>query len=126
VIGASPLRIKEWDYYCILTDELGAAFAIADNSYMGLVSASILDLTQPWEITTSVMTPFPMGKLNMPSSSAEGDVRFRNNRVKMAFTLNNRQRRISVDFCLAGSPVVSYWMTEGYWKYAISWGLPRR
>ena len=97
-IRASPLRIKEWDYYCILTDEFGAAFIIADNSYMGVVSASILDLKQPWEITTSVMTPFPMGKLNMPSSSAEGDVHFRNKRVKMAFTLDDRRRRISVDF----------------------------
>ena len=97
-IKASPLRIKEWDYYCILTDGFGAAFTIADNSYMGLVSASILDFTQPWEITTSVMTPFPMGKFNMPSSSAEGDAHFRNKRVNMAFTLNNRQRHISVDF----------------------------
>ena len=44
-IKASPLRIKEWDYYCILTDEFGAAFTIADNSYMGMVSASILDLS---------------------------------------------------------------------------------
>ena len=97
-IRASPFRIKEWDYYCILTDEFGAAFTIADNSYMGMVSASILDFTQPWEITTSVITPFPMGKFHMPPSSAEGDVHFHNKRVNMAFALNNRRRYISVDF----------------------------
>ena len=97
-IKASPFRIKEWDYYCILTDEFGAAFTIADNSYMGLISASILDFTQPCETTTSVIAPFPMGRFDMPSSSAEGDCGYRNKRVNMAFEVKGRERTINVDF----------------------------
>ena len=43
-IGASWFRIKEWDYYCALADDYGVALTVADNGYMGLLSASWLDL----------------------------------------------------------------------------------
>ena len=36
-------RIKEWDYYYIGDKEYGVALTIDDNSYMGLVSVSVLD-----------------------------------------------------------------------------------
>ncbi len=36
-------RIKEWDYYFISDNEYGVALTIDDNSYMGLVSVSVLD-----------------------------------------------------------------------------------
>ena len=42
-IKAGKMRIKEWDYYYIGDEEYGIALTIDDNSYMGLVSASILD-----------------------------------------------------------------------------------
>lgn len=38
-IKASPLRIKEWDYYLIMNDDFAVALTVADNSYMGLMSA---------------------------------------------------------------------------------------
>ena len=36
-------RIKEWDYYYIGDENYGIALTIDDNSYMGLVSVSVLD-----------------------------------------------------------------------------------
>ncbi|HWQ57594.1 MAG TPA: DUF2804 family protein, partial [Clostridia bacterium] len=50
-IKANSLRIKEWDYYIVNDGSCGVAFTIADNSYMGLISASILDFAKPWEKT---------------------------------------------------------------------------
>src|SRR3546814_13036974 len=45
-------RIKEWDYYCITDETCGLALTVADNSDMGLLSASWLDFTKHKNITT--------------------------------------------------------------------------
>lgn len=91
-IKANKLRIKEWDYYLIGNDEFAVALTIADNSYMGLVSASVLDFKQPSEVTKSVMSLLPLGKTKLPSASSAGDVVFQNKKVNMAF-LNDGQKR---------------------------------
>ncbi len=66
-------RLKEWDYYYAGNDRFGIAMTIADNSYMGLDSISFLSFgDEPWEITKSVMRIFPMGKTNLPPTSAAG------------------------------------------------------
>lgn len=72
-IKANPWRIKEWDYYLISNNEFAVALTIADNSYMGLISASLLDFKKPSQLTTSIMTLAPGGKMKLPSSSKSGD-----------------------------------------------------
>ena len=42
-IKAGKSRIKEWDYYLIVNDDMGVALTMDDNSYMGLMSLSLLD-----------------------------------------------------------------------------------
>ena len=76
-IKANPLRIKEWDYYLITDHEFGLALTIDDNSYMGLGSVSILNFTIPSYITKSSMKAFTKGKINLPSSSKEGNLTVR-------------------------------------------------
>ena len=71
-IKARKSRIKEWDYYCVLAGDLALAVTIADNGYMGLLSASVLDFSKGGEVTESVMTALPMGKTGLPSNSASG------------------------------------------------------
>ena len=39
-IRASGFRIKEWDYYCILTPDFGLALTVADNGYLGFLGTS--------------------------------------------------------------------------------------
>ena len=73
-IRAGKLRIKEWDYYLIMNREYAVALTIDDNSYMGLISASILDFRVPCEHTQSPMFWFPRGKTKFPASSDHGDV----------------------------------------------------
>lgn len=73
-IKAHPIRIKEWDYYLISNDRFALALTIADNGYMGLISASVLDFEKPWEQTTSVITAFPMGKYKLPETDRKSVV----------------------------------------------------
>ena len=68
-IQAPKLRIKEWDYYCINNGHFALALTIADNSYMGLDSISLLNLDEGWEITKSPMKAFTNGKVGLPESS---------------------------------------------------------
>lgn len=96
-IKAPKMRIKEWDYYLITTDEFALALTIDDNSYMALVSASFLDFKDRTEKTTSIITPFTRGRTNLPSSSASGDTIFNNKRVAVAFRHRGDSRLLSVD-----------------------------
>ena len=62
-IKAGKLRIKEWDYYYVGNNDYGIALTIADNSYMSLVSVSILDFKNKWFITKSSMGFMSKGKI---------------------------------------------------------------
>lgn len=97
-IKAKPSRIKEWDYYLIYNNNYGLALTVADNGYMGMLSASILDFKKPCETTKSVMTWFPMGKFKMPASSVTGDVVFSNNKVSAKFKNDNGKRNLQFVF----------------------------
>ena len=74
-IKANKSRIKEWDYYYIGNSEFGVALTIADNSYMGLDSVSLLNFEEGWEITKSPMQVMTLGKKKLPSTSVKGDVK---------------------------------------------------
>lgn len=71
-VKASPLRLKEWDYYCVNNGRFALCLTIADNGYMGLDSVSLLNFEEGWEITTSPMRVLTLGKTNLPESSASG------------------------------------------------------
>lgn len=68
------MRIKEWDYYCVNNGHFALALTIADNSYMGLDSISLINLDEGWQITKSPMRAFTNGKIGLPESSEHGDV----------------------------------------------------
>lgn len=93
-IKASPLRIKEWDYYLITDHEFGLALTIDDNSYMGLGSVSLLDFSIPEEVTKSEMNAMPMGRTHLPADSGTGDVFWRNQKMDLAFTHENGKRHL--------------------------------
>ena len=73
-VKASPLRIKEWDYYLVNNGRFALALTVADNGYMGLDSVSLLDFEEGWEITKSPMSFMPLGKKHLPETSVTGDV----------------------------------------------------
>ena len=63
-------RIKEWDYYYIISNKhkLALCLTVSDLGYIGMNSVSLVDLKSAMEKTESVIVPFPMGKTNMPPS----------------------------------------------------------
>ena len=48
-IKAPKFRIKEWDYYLVVSNEgnFALAFTISDDGYIGLQSVSLLDFSVP-------------------------------------------------------------------------------
>ncbi len=93
-IRAGSLRIKEWDYYLIHNGRYGVALTIADNAYMGLLSASFLDFEAKTEKTVSPMFWFPFGSTCFPASSESGDVKKCIKGASGSFTLENGARRL--------------------------------
>lgn len=98
-IKAPKFRIKEWDYYLVLCNDYALAFTISDDGYIGLQSVSLLDFRgKPWEHTETILTPFPMGKLHLPTTSEEGNTVYRDKRLNMEFSKTDGERRIVCQF----------------------------
>ncbi len=73
-VKGGAARLKEWDYYLVMGRGFALALTIADNSYMGLDSVSLLDFDEGWQVTKSPMRLFPMGRTGLPETSARGNV----------------------------------------------------
>jgi hypothetical protein len=97
-IKAPRWRIKEWDYYLVNDDEYAVALTLGDLGYMGLISASVVDLARATYTTTSVLTAFPMGRFGLPASSAEGVSSFKNSRVSLRFDVREERRALAAEF----------------------------
>ena len=95
-IKAAAHRIKEWDYYLVMGPSYAVALTVADNSYMGLMSASLLDFKTGWQQTTSEMTFMPRGRTGLPQSSSAGVSEFHNKRVDFRFSAEGGRRTL---FC---------------------------
>lgn len=93
-VKAPAFRIKEWDYYCVLAGDTALALTIADNGYMGFLSATFLDFSAGKEISDSVMTALPMGRMNLPSSSVSGVSRAEAGGCSFRFEAADGVRRI--------------------------------
>lgn len=93
-IKASIFRIKEWDYYLIYDGNYAIALTIADNSYLGLISASIIDFNKPKDITTSKMTILPLGRTNLPKTSKIGDTKYKNSNLDFQFLNDGKSRKL--------------------------------
>ena len=98
-IKAPRWRIKEWDYYLVLSNDFAGAFTISDDGYIGLQSVSLLRFGQkPWEHTETVLNAFPLGKLRLPSDSSSGVTGYSDKRLQMRFEAGNGTRHITCHF----------------------------
>ena len=91
-------RIKEWDYYYVGNNDFGVALTIADNSYMWICTASILNFEEGWEITKSKMGALSKGKTNFPSTSVIGDVKKSGKGFDFTFLNDGKTRRLIVHY----------------------------
>lgn len=95
-IKAPKFRIKEWDYYLVVSESgnFAVALTLSDDGYIGLQSATLLDFSVPCEQTTTVLNAFPMGKFTLPSTSAQGDTVYHDKRLDMEFLVTPGKRRL--------------------------------
>lgn len=96
-IKAKKFKIKEWDYYLIYNKNYAVALTIADNSYMGMISASLINFNEIKEKTTSLISLFTNGKTNLPSTSKTGDIKVKNKKVNIEFLNDGRTRFLKLD-----------------------------
>lgn len=84
-IKASKWRIKEWDYYAVLSPTYGCSMTIADLSYSAMVTVVVFDFVkkQLWRKTKLLWLTF--GKLGLPSSSESGDVSYESDGWLLSF-----------------------------------------
>jgi hypothetical protein len=94
-IAASPLRIKDWDYYLVNDDHRAVALTFSDLSYIGMVSASVIDFDTATYTTTSELVVAPLGRMGVPASSETGDIVWRNDRCDVRFVHVEGGRRLS-------------------------------
>ncbi|MDE6155472.1 MAG: DUF2804 domain-containing protein, partial [Eubacterium sp.] len=93
-------RIKEWDYYSVISNKhnIAVCFTISDLGYLEMESASFIDFNRAWEHTQPVLAPFPMGKLALPPTSEIGDVRVKNAKLALEYLVKDNKRIIRCDY----------------------------
>ena len=97
-IKASKMRIKEWDYYLVYNTKFAIALTVADNGYMGMLSASVIDFENKKEKTSSIIELLTMGKYKMPETSKKGDVVVKNNQGSFSFIHEKEKRHLIVEY----------------------------
>lgn len=93
-LRASRLRLKEWDYYCVVCDRFALALTVADNGYMWMDSVSLLDFERNRQTTCSRMRPLPAKRRDMPASSARGDIAVSGKDYAITFENDGTARRL--------------------------------
>ncbi len=93
-VKAPKMRIKEWDYYLIYNNNYAIALTVADNGYMGMLSASVIDFNTPLETTKSKMTFMPMGKFKMPETSKVGNVSYKSKTIEASFEIGDKFKKL--------------------------------
>ncbi len=96
-IRASSLRIKEWDYYCILSPDFGLALTVADNGYLGFLGTSWMDLKSQTAVNDGAVIPFPMGRMGLPGSANHGDIVQKHKDMSLSFLHEDGGRRLIID-----------------------------
>ncbi len=109
LIGASKMRIKEWDYYLVNDDDYALAFTVGDMGCLALASVSVLDFKRGTFITESAMGAFPLGRMNMPATSALGVTQFADKRAAITYEVAGGLRRLLVNFAdfKDGQPLIA-------------------
>lgn len=95
-VKAPWYRIKEWDYYCILSQkrEYGIAVTVSDLGYAALTSIVWLDFAgRRFEPVDSIKL-LTRGKLGFPASSVAGDLEYEDAKMSIRYAVGSDERRI--------------------------------
>jgi hypothetical protein len=99
-IKASFLRIKEWDYYAVLSEDkkYGITFTISDLGYLGLSAICFLDFEKRYFRQVDTMSILPLGKTGFPpDSESAGIIRFADSKLSVEYVMQHGRRTIRFD-----------------------------
>jgi hypothetical protein len=77
-IHASKLKIKEWDYYSVLSHEenFGITFTMSDLGYAGLFAICFLDFEKKFFHQVDTISLLPLGKIGFSAEVNSGSVKY--------------------------------------------------
>lgn len=95
-VSAPWFRIKEWDYYYVLSETLqvGVAVTISDLGYAGLCAICWIDLKTAKTYQAEVLIPFPRGKLGLDSDSVSSKVLIDKQEFMIDYQVKNGVRQL--------------------------------
>ena len=98
-IKAGWYRIKEWDYYAVLSmeDGYGITFTMADMGYMGSAAVCWLDFKEKTFKQQGATLNLPKGKMGFPAEPDKGDVAFHHEKMNLQYRISGSQRIIQID-----------------------------
>jgi hypothetical protein len=87
------VRIKEWDFYQILSNEYCLQMNIGHLSYVGSVSATLFNLKTGQRYSIGAMKPLVFNGFHMePNGEVDHVLRFHNKNFDMTFDVKGRRR----------------------------------
>ncbi len=96
-IAAPSWRIKEWDYYHVISHEgnYGITFTISDLGYLGLFSVAWVDLASGKVSQSEEMSFFPLGRTGFSESSEADDLKRESAKISLSFSIGGGRRHLS-------------------------------
>ncbi len=96
-IKASPLRIKEWDFYQVSDGEKCLQFTFGHASYAGQVGVMLFDFKKGTMIANiNKLIPFPFSSLHLPESAEkDSDITYDKQGVHLRFKTEGATRYLS-------------------------------
>lgn len=93
-IKASSFRIKEWDYYSILSHDkqFGITLTMSDLGYAGLFAICWLDFAKRTYQQIDTLSILPLGKTGFSPDSNTGYVRFTDQKLSLDFSYEKGNR----------------------------------
>ena len=95
-VRSSSLRIKEWDYYALLSPEYGLTITVTDLGIMALITLVWLDFQNKKFYKFEESKLFSRGSLHLPFSSLDGDVVFAGKKIQIIIKKTKDTRTITL------------------------------
>lgn len=95
-ICAPKWRIKEWDYFSVLSPDrqFGVTLTMADLGYIGMGAICFLDFERGTFHQVDTLSLLPMGKTNFPANSDAGTIRFGDRKLQLEFRYASERREL--------------------------------
>ncbi len=99
-VKAPWYRLKEWDYYMVVSKDFAIALTLSDVGYMGVQTVSFFWLgDEPHVATNSSVNPLPHGAMGLAANSdMDNTVEYKGYRLRMKFSKTGDRRHLTCDF----------------------------